>query len=253
MMPAMLLQFPATKSMFKAIFTAALLAGIISGLGISIIQQVTTTPLILNAEEFEKVDASDGQFKFVAYILAHVEEKLGKGSNKVWGPEKGFERFAYTALANIVFGVGFALLLVASFAMHGSEINGRIGIIWGMAGFAVFTLSPSLGLPPEVPGSIVSELAARQGWWLAAAASMAFGLWIMTFCKGIFFIFSGIIIIALPHAIGAPHPNGFGGPIPAVLASQFVATSIVIAAIFWVMLGWLSGTFYQRYTANIET
>jgi cobalt transporter subunit CbtA len=156
-------------------------------------------------------------------------------------------------LANIVFGVGFALLLAASYAIHGGEINGRIGVIWGMAGFAVFTLSPSLGLPPEVPGSMVAELTARQGWWLAAAASMAFGLWLVTFREGFFFILSGIIIIALPHTIGAPHPNEFGSPVPAGLVGQFVATSIVISAIFWVMLGWLSGTFYRRYTAKIET
>jgi predicted cobalt transporter CbtA len=82
---------------------------------------------------------------------------------------------------------------------------------------------------------------------------MAFGLWLVVFREGFFFILSGIIIIALPHAIGAPHPNEFGGPVPAGLVGQFVATSIVIAAVFWTMLGWLSGTFYQRFTANIET
>jgi cobalt transporter subunit CbtA len=137
--------------------------------------------------------------------------------------------------------------------MHGGEINGRIGIIWGMAGFAIFTLSPSLGLPPEVPGVMVSELVGRQEWWLAAAVSMAVGLWLMVFCKGPLFILFGVIIIVLPHAIGAPQPNEFGGPVPAVLAGQFVAASIVIAAIFWVMLGWLSGNLYQRYTAKIES
>ena len=239
--------------MFKAIFTSALLAGILSGVGITLVQHVTTTPLILHAEEFEKAEASDKHFSLVAYTLAHGKEKLGTVKVDVWGPEKGFERFAYTTLANIIFGVGFALLLVASYAMHGDKISGRIGIIWGMAGFAVFTLSPSLGLPPEVPGSMVAELGARQGWWLAAAASMAFGLWLVTFREGLLFILSGIIIIALPHAIGAPHPNEFGGPVPAGLVGQFVATSIVIAAVFWAMLGWLSGTFYQRFTANIET
>jgi cobalt transporter subunit CbtA len=239
--------------MFKAIFTAALLAGMLGGAGITLVQQVTTTPLILHAEEFEKAETSDKQFRHVAYFLTHGKEKLGIKEVEAWGPEKGLERFAYTMLANIVFGFGFALLLVASYAIHGGEINGRIGIIWGMAGFAVFTLSPSLGLPPEVPGSMVAELSARQGWWLAAAASMAFGLWLVTFCEGFFFIFFGIIIIALPHAIGAPHPNEFESPVPAGLVGQFVATSIVIAAIFWVMLGWLSGTFYQRYTVEIET
>jgi cobalt transporter subunit CbtA len=252
MMLVMLLRFPVT-SMLKAIFTAALLTGLLSGIAITIVQETTTTPLILNAENYEKVETTDTQFRLVAYLLSHSQEKLVTEETEVWGPENGIERFAYTTLANIVLGVGFALLLVASYAMHGGQINGRIGIIWGMAGFAVFTLSPSLGLPPEVPGSAVAELVARQGWWLAAAASTALGLWLVIFREGLLFTFSGLIIIALPHAIGAPHPDEFGSLVPAALASQFVASSIVISAIFWVMLGWLSGTFYHRYSAKIET
>ena len=251
MMLVMPLRSPAI-SMLKVIFMAAMLSGLLSGIAITIVQQVTTTPLILNAEKYEKAEASDSKFRFVAYILTHGREKIGTEKIEEWSPEDGLERFAYTTLANIVLGVGFALLLVVGYAMHGRRVNGRIGIIWGTAGFAIFTLSPSLGLPPEVPGSLVAELVARQGWWLAAAASMALGLWLMIFREGIIFILFGLIIISLPHALGAPHPDEFGGPVPAALASQFVASSIVISAIFWVILGWLSGAFYQYYSAEVQ-
>jgi cobalt transporter subunit CbtA len=185
--------------------------------------------------------------------LAHGEETHVAAGEEQWAPENGIERFAYTALANILLGVGFALLLTASYSMQSGKINGRTGVIWGMAGFAIFTLSPSLGLAPEIPGSMAAELAERQSWWLAAAASTALGLWLMIFRKGALFCTVGLIVIALPHAIGAPHIEEFGGLVPAELAGQFAAASIVTGAIFWVMLGWLSGSLYQRHTAKLET
>lgn len=239
--------------MFKAVFTAALLTGLLGGVAISLVQELTTTPLIFQAEEYESADASDGQFKLVSYILAHGEETHVAAGEEQWAPENGIERFAYTALANILLGVGFALLLTASYSMQSGKINGRTGVIWGMAGFAIFTLSPSLGLAPEIPGSMAAELAERQSWWLAAAASTALGLWLMIFRKGALFCTVGLIVIALPHAIGAPHLEEFGGLVPAELAGQFAAASIVTGAIFWVMLGWLSGSLYQRHTAKLET
>ena len=33
---------------------------------------------------------------------------------------------------------------------------------------------------------------------------------------------------------------------PPELAAHFVAASLVTAAVFWAMLGWLSGTLYRR-------
>jgi len=231
--------------MLKNIFVVALLAGFVSGAGISLVQQVTTTPLILHAETYEQAATSTGSFVRVAYTLVHVGE-THEGAQAAWGPENGLERFGFTALANILLGVGFALLLVASYVLYAKPVTGRTGVVWGMAGFAIFVLSPSLGLAPEVPGSFAAELTARQGWWLAAAGTAALGLWLMVFGKGRLYIIAGILIMAAPHLIGAPHPQEMGGPVPAELAGQFAAASLVTAAIFWAMLGWLSGTFYHR-------
>lgn len=238
--------------MLKNIFVVALLAGFVSGAGISLVQELTTTPIILHAEEYEQADASTGGFLRATYVLAHGTETHKGAAGSAWAPENGLERFGYTALANIVIGVGFSLLLVASYVINGSSITGRIGVIWGMAGFAIFTLSPSLGLAPEVPGSFAAELTARQGWWLASALTAALGLWLMVFRTGWIFAVLGIVIIAAPHIYGAPHPEDFGGPVPAELAGQFVAASLVTAAIFWTMLGWVSGTLYQRIIADSE-
>ena len=48
--------------MFRRIMATALLAGFLGGLAISVVQQFTTTPIILHAEEFEK-PAADAAHK----------------------------------------------------------------------------------------------------------------------------------------------------------------------------------------------
>ena len=87
-----------------------------------------------------------------------------------WSPADGFERTVFSALANIVTGIGFALLLVAASELFGGIKDWRQGLFWGLAGFAVFTLAPGLGLPPELPAMPAAELGARQLWWIGDGA-----------------------------------------------------------------------------------
>ncbi len=216
--------------MLKRIALASLVAGLVGGIVISIVQEFTTTPLILHAEQFENAPATT------------------PGEAEAWAPVDGIERTLFTSFGNIVAGVGFALMLVAGFALHGGEVDGRRGIIWGLAGFAVFSLAPALGLPPEVPGAMAAELVARQGWWLSTAAATALGLGLMIFGRNSVWIALGAVVLAAPHIIGAPQPAKLGGPVPPELAAHFVAASLVTAAVFWTMLGWLSGTLYRRFS-----
>ena len=85
---------------------------------------------------------------------------------KAWAPADGMERTTYSFLANIVTGIGFALLLVAVSELAGGILSWRQGVLWGLAGFAVFTLAPGLGLPPELPAMPAADLGARQFWWV---------------------------------------------------------------------------------------
>ena len=71
-----------------------------------------------------------------------------------------------TLAVNVVSGIGFALLLVAASEFAGGIANWRQGVLWGLAGFAVFTLAPGLGLPPELPAMPAADLVARQIWWI---------------------------------------------------------------------------------------
>jgi len=216
--------------MFYRIFLTAFLAGAAAALVLSAIQAFTTVPLILAAETYEHAAATPAQ----------------EPADEAWAPAEGIERTLYTALGNLVIGVGYALLLAACFALSGQAVDGRRGLLWGLAGFATFSLAPGLGLPPELPGSIAAELGARQLWWLATAGATALGLWLLAFASAPWLKGLGVVVLALPHVVGAPHPEAYGGPVPPELAGHFAAASLATMAVFWALLGWLAGLLYAR-------
>ncbi|MEC7490016.1 MAG: CbtA family protein [Pseudomonadota bacterium] len=245
--------------MFRRIFLTALVAGLLSGVGISVVQEFTTTPVILHAEKFEDAKRNNnnrhhsqkGHSGLGDNAHSHDEPhhaNAGASADMAWAPNNGIERKVTTTLANILTGIGFALILTACFAIDGSPIHGRTGILWGIAGFGIVNLAPALGLPPEVPGLIGAELGGRQAWWFCCVAGTAAGLWLMVFRAGTAWAIGGIVLIALPHVVGGPRPHGSGGAVPPELAAHFVAASLFTAAVFWCMLGWLSGTFWIKLT-----
>ena len=237
--------------MIGRLLASALVSGLLTGVLISAIQHFTTTPIILLAEEYENGgghdhaalmwtdEVSGGQF----YLAHSTEEHEGDGA--VWSPADGLERTLYTTGVNLIAGVGFAALLVAGFHLSGRRIDGRTGLGWGVAGFVVFQLAPALGLRPEVPGSFAADLAARQAWWWFAVASTGVGVWLLLMLRSLPLHVMGILLIALPHLVGAPQPEGIGGAVPPELAGHFAAASLVTGFIFWAVLGWLAGRTYQ--------
>lgn len=229
--------------MIRRVLLSALLAGLLAGLATSLLQSVTTTPLILLAETFESA-ASPHDHGAAGHDHGTAGHSHG---DDAWAPADGIERTVFTTIANIVGATGFALLLTAGFVMRGDAVDGRRGVLWGLAGFAALTLSPALGLPPEVPGSVAAELAPRQLWWLAAVATAAVGLWLLAFGRTTLWRIAGVAVLALPHLVGAPHPHGGEvGMAPPELAARFAATSIVVSALSWALIGWLAGSFYER-------
>ncbi|MGQ0675876.1 MAG: CbtA family protein [Rhodospirillales bacterium] len=227
---------------------AALAAGFAACIAVTAAQQAVVVPLILKAEEFEEANAAKAAPAAAAAQpqAAHQHEQEG------WKPGDGIERIAYTALANLGFGVGFGLLLVAGFTLAGRAVDWKRGLLWGAAGFAVFALAPALGLPPELPGTASAALPARQAWWLSTAAATAAGLGLIAFGKGWPWKALGVLALVAPHVIGAPHPpadpiagHGAGG-VPADIAAGFVALSLAVTALFWAVLGAVSGAVYTR-------
>jgi cobalt transporter subunit CbtA len=229
---------------------AALAAGFVACVFVTAAQQAVVAPLILKAEEYEEANAAKAApaaqqpaaHQHAAGQPAHSHEDEG------WKPGEGIERIAYTALANLGFGVGFGLLLVAAFVLSGREVDWKRGLAWGAGGFAVFALAPALGLPPELPGAASADLLARQTWWLGTVAATAAGLALLVFGKNWPWKLLGMAVLAAPHVLGAPHPPGGGdhGGVPAELVQGFVVLSLVVTALFWAVLGAVSGAVYAR-------
>jgi len=243
--------------MFRRIFMSALIAGFLGGAAISVVQQVTTTPIIHHAEQYEGQSKPDAAHHSLyqnpsnsLLVLTHGPQSTHEGEQGAWAPSDGLERFLFTGLANILTGTGFALILVACFALSRETVDGQRGVLWGLGGFAAISLAPALGLPPEVPGAMTADLVPRQSWWLLCVAATAAGLWMLVYRKGAIWMVAGIAAMALPHLIGAPQPDRIGGAVPPELAGHFAAASLVTAAIFWTILGWLSGTVWHRLGAR---
>jgi cobalt transporter subunit CbtA len=154
----------------------------------------------------------------------------------------------FTVLANVSMAVGFGLLLSAAVCLRGGIGGWRPGLLWGLAGYAVFFAAPSLGLPPEVPGSEAAPLADRQLWWLLTAVSTAGGLSLLVFVRDWKIKLLGVLLIAIPHLIGAPQPEAHHSAAPEALAHAFIHATAVVNAVFWLALGGLMGGFYNNKT-----
>ena len=233
--------------MLQRILISAIGAGLCVGLLTAAIQHVTTTPLVIAAESYEQ---TDGGHHHHASDDAHEHGPAGEEahtqSTTTWAPEDGFERTFYSSLTTGLTGVGFALMLLAAMVFTGRRIDGRSGLLWGIGGFAAVALAPALGLPPELSGSATADLAGRQIWWLGTILASACGIGLLALSTYWWARAAGALLLAAPHIIGAPHPQAFTSAVPAELAGQFAATSLVVGAIFWVLLGWTTASLYQR-------
>jgi len=225
----------------------ALFAGFLAAVLYSVVQAVSVVPLILEAEKFETGAGHHGAATPAAKSQTSTDQH---SHDEVWSPADGLERTLYTFFANLVAGIGFGLVLAAAIALSRRQIDGPKGLLWGLAGFAVFHLAPALGLPPELPGSQAAELELRQVWWVATVAATAVGLVLVVFTPQSAFKIVGLAIIVIPHVVGAPHPDGGAGAVPPELAAKFAVWSLAASAGFWLILGWSSGILYRRLSAT---
>jgi cobalt transporter subunit CbtA len=231
--------------MLRRILFTALIAGTVAGLFAAGIQHLKLIPLIAAAEVYEAAGAHASHQQD-----AHQQDARQHGAAPEWEPAPGIERAGYTVVADILAGIGFALVLIGGVALArlgGYAIDAQRGLIWGAAGFVVFALAPAIGLPPELPGMEAAGLAARQQWWLLTAAATAGGLGLIIFARQAALRALGVALIVLPHLIGAPAAPHASSGVPAELAAEFVTASLAVAAAFWLLLGSVSGWLYRRF------
>lgn len=212
--------------MFRRVVAAAALAGLLSGLLLTALQQIGIAPLLRAAEAREQV--------------APTSHHAAQGSP----PHGGIERIVATGLSNVILAIGFALLLAAAMSWHGKR-GWPTGLLWGLAGFAVFCVAPSLGMPPALPGMESSPLRERTLWWIGTVIASATGLWMVVLARTPWIRVIGVAVLGAPHVIGAPAPTMHAGIDSAAAAREFVHATGIVNAGFWAVLGSLVGAMYR--------
>ena len=236
--------------MLMRILATGLVAGVLAGGVVASLQYVTTTPLILKAETYEKPELAPwGQTRSAPSAHSHDAATPAHSHGEeaeAWAPEDGLPRTAFTTLATVGAGIGFAFMLLAVLLASGVTPTARTGLAWAAGAFVATGLAPALGLPPELPGSAAAELLGRQIWWIGTVAATGLGLWLIARNSGALAIALGIALIVLPHIIGAPHPHEYSSAVPAEIAGHFTASSLVVHAVLWVLVGTIAGFIWQR-------
>ncbi len=225
----------------RALLMAGIIAGAIAGAIVTAAQFVRVIPLIEAAEAYETGSRVDAQGRH------------GRAGHpgRDGGPRRGIARHLGTLGANLIAGIGFGLLLVAGLAAAGRS-GWRSGLFWGLGGFAAFALAPALGLPPKLPGATTADLAARQIWWVGAAAATAGALWLIFLSRRLPIVLVGVLLLLSPHLLGAPRPAEHGGSAPASMAHEFVVATLATNAVFWVVLGLAAGQLRRRFSPTAK-
>ncbi len=255
--------------LFRRILIAAFAVSIVTGLAFALGQHFQVSQLIYAAEAFEGGGAAEAahQHASAEHVAEHGhhhgenEAAAGHGhghGGDAWAPADGGERIFFTALSDIFVALAFSVLMLvtmsAAYLYRGTTVGPVRGLAWGAAGFAVFFAAPSFGLPPELPGMQAAGLQARQLWWIATVACTAGALGLFGFARG-WKKAPGIVLLAIPHLVGAPHPHGgaFAGMGPDTVAAmgelhqQFIAATAVTNAAFWLLLGLACGWAVQNW------
>lgn len=229
--------------MFKRIAMTAGFGGLLAALLLTLLQSLWVVPLIHEAETYERAPVVQEHEHALGAKAGHSHDE------EAWEPEDGWQRIVSTAGGNLVVAVGFALMLAAIYTLRAPGHTAQ-GLWWGLAGFAVFVLAPTLGLPPELPGTVAADLGLRQTWWIGAAASTAAGLALIVLGRNTLLRLLGAAIMVVPHIIGAPQPEAHESLAPEALSTQFMLASLLTNALFWMALGLTSAWLFNRYESG---
>jgi len=246
---------------------AAIVAGLIAGVFMTAAQELRVTPLILHAEEYEGEAPATGEpaaadherhsslkaNSLLGALLASISPFTPAYAHEHGGEDEeggimfGMSRFSGTLLANMVTGAGFSLLLAGISLMIGYPITLANGALWGAFGWLAVHMLPALGLPPELPGFPAAELGERQTWWVATVLISAAGLYLLALRGEVISKLAGLVLIAAPHAYGAPQPLDISSNVPAVLSAEFAVAALATTLAFWIVLGVVSGFINDRF------
>ena len=223
--------------MFKNIFVSAVVCGAIAGVLATAMQMLLVTPLLMEAELFETGQSTH-------FIIDGSPESPMKHVN-IW--EDPY-RHLMTLFFNLVTFTGFGFILIAAMAFfqkRGFSLSKAEGIVAGVSGFIVFQLAPSVGLPPELPGTISVAVGLKQAWWIITILSTTVGILLLFLGKYKVVSGAGIIFIIIPHLIGHPKLETYFGVAPPELAAEFASRALAVSLVTWIILGVISSQFWK--------
>lgn len=225
--------------MFQKFLITSLFAGAAAGLIAGILQLIFVQPVLLHAELYES-----GQ-------LVH----FGAEAVSAHPDLPGFDvvRDVMSVVFTMLTYTGYTLILVALMSIaeeRGAQIDGRTGILWGIAGFVTVHFAPGLTLAPEVPGAAAADVGARQVWWWSTVVAAGIAMWLLAFGRNWTMWGVAVILLAAPHLIGAPEPDIFTGPVPTEIGALFAARAFGVGLVAWVLVGSFAGYFWQREGAR---
>ena len=240
--------------MIGRLVLAALIAGMAAGFIYGGIQHVQTTPLILAAEVYETAPAHDhaaATDPAVPAQTAVTPAPTHEHADEEWAPADGWQRTLSTTLSSVITGAGFALLLAGISLLTGVPITPKNGLIWGNCGFLAVTVAPGAGLAPELPGMPAADLVSRQVWWVATIAATGAAIFLIATRRELLWLAAAVVLIALPHIIGAPQPLTHETAVPAGLAASFAANTIAASAVLWSLIGLFLGIALQKFGKDL--
>lgn len=253
--------------LFRRLFICALFIGVLTGLFDSAVQRWQVVPLIFAAEVFNDANEPVSQ----SHEHEHTDGAAHSHEAQAKEPQPGFERTAYTVLANMLNATGLALVLLPFMVLLNRQRGGqsltlqksygevvRHGLLWGAAAWTCLFAMPSLGLPPELPGMQAAPLQARQLWWALTVACGAGGLAMVCLVRTEWRVL-GLALLVVPFAIGTPHHEGsaFAGmsaDVAAqmqVLASRFVVATSIASALQCLLMGALCALAAARWLSPL--
>src|SRR5258708_14823942 len=115
--------------MLTRVLSVGLLAGLLAGLAIALLQQATTTPLILAAETYEK---PSGTQPAAAESKAHQHEDHAAHDDG-WKPENGLPRFFYTSVATVATAGGGSFFFSPGLPFARGPVDGRRSPAWSLS------------------------------------------------------------------------------------------------------------------------
>ena len=245
--------------MTKRMVVSAVFAGCAAGLIAVLLHFAFVQKYILLGEDYESgtlmhfQNGSDPHSMTEVAVTVQLTPKTtneadaGHADHHHAAAANDWRRNGLTALFMLIVYTSYGLILTAGFALAegmGRKIGPTEGMLWGIAGFAAFQLAPAMGLAPELPGTIAAEIGARQVWWWGTVIATGAGIALLAYGRKTWMFVLAGALLALPHVIGAPEPQGFFGAAPPEVAAAFATNVLGAALVVWACLGWLAGHFW---------